>query len=264
MSLTTIHASPVAVWRPALIRILLCATGVGVLMSFVGAFALDDDPMAIRTIYLVVMCWIGAVLDTLAYGVAQRLSWSRDEFWTRVLAATGFVVVPLGLLTFGSMAVFGTAASASTLAIVFLNTFVITGAFMAAFVAPAMDNAVRRAEADALAEETAIDNPRPANFMERLPRHLRDSQLWALKAEDHYLQAITSKGETLIRLRMADALRELGGIEGAQTHRSWWVARGAVKNVRKGDGKVSLTLPDGREVAVSRAFAKELREAGWF
>jgi DNA-binding LytR/AlgR family response regulator len=42
------------------------------------------------------------------------------------------------------------------------------------------------------------------------------------------------------------------------------VARHAVKNVRKGEGKVALTLPDGREVAVSRAFAKALREAGWF
>lgn len=243
---------------------MLCATGVGVMMSFVGAFALDDDPLVIRTVYLVVLCWIAGVLDMLAYGLALRLHGVAGNFWLRALTATALITVPVGLLIWASSWWFGRNFAVSTLALIFFNTFIITAAFMAAFVAPAMEGALRRGAADALAAETALSNPRPANFMERLPRHLRDGELWALKAEDHYLQALTSKGEALIRLRMADALRELGAMEGAQTHRSWWVARHAVKNVRKGEGKVALTLPDGREVAVSRAFAKALREAGWF
>ena len=60
----------------------------------------------------------------------------------------------------------------------------------------------------------------------------------------------------------ARALRS-GPVEGAQTHRSWWVARHAVRGVRKGEGRIGLLLPDGREVPVSRAYARDLRAAGW-
>jgi DNA-binding LytR/AlgR family response regulator len=63
---------------------------------------------------------------------------------------------------------------------------------------------------------------------------------------------------------MADALRELHGVEGAQTHRSWWVARAAVRSVKKSGGRIALTLPNGREALVSRAYARDLRNARWF
>jgi hypothetical protein len=35
---------------------------------------------------------------------------------------------------------------------------------------------------------------------------------------------------------------ELEGIEGAQTHRSWWVAKAAVRDAKRGDGRATLTL----------------------
>ncbi len=34
----------------------------------------------------------------------------------------------------------------------------------------------------------------------------------------------TDRGSDLILMRLSDALTELKGLEGAQTHRSWWVA----------------------------------------
>ncbi len=77
------------------------------------------------------------------------------------------------------------------------------------------------------------------------------------------MSAFTSGGDALIRMRMADALRELIAQKGAQTHRSWWVARSAVRGVRRGNGRVSLLLPDGREALVSRAYSRDLRAAGW-
>jgi hypothetical protein len=264
MQSLTFHASSIAPWRAAVIHILLCATGLGVLMSVVGAYRLDDDPLLLRTSYLVVLGWVSAILDMLAYGLAMRLRWANPYFWRRVLSATLLVVLPIALLVWSSTWLFGRPLTAMALLLTVANSFVITGAFIAAFVAPPMDTALRRTEADALAAETAQSNPHPANFMERLPAHLRDSQLWALKAEDHYLLVLTSKGEALLRLRLGDALRELTSIDGAQTHRSWWLARNAVHQVRKAEGKVALTLPNGREVPVSRAFAKSLREAGWF
>lgn len=236
---------------------MLSATVVAVLLSFVGGFALGDDAAGLRTVYVVLMFWIGAVLDMLAYAIALRLPRIGERFWTRVLMADLLVTLPAALLIWASTWMFGRDFGWQALPLFLLNTFIVTGAFIAGVVAPVMDGVALKAEPEPAGIATA-------NFMDRLPAHLAGSELWALKAEDHYLQVLTSKGSTLIRLRMADALRELGAVPGAQTHRSWWVARAAVRSVRKGEGSVSLVLPDGLEVPVSRNAARSLRAAGWY
>ncbi|MFI4934428.1 MAG: LytTR family DNA-binding domain-containing protein [Caulobacterales bacterium] len=104
----------------------------------------------------------------------------------------------------------------------------------------------------------------PAKFLARLPAKLKGADLFAVEAEDHYLRLHTSLGQDLILMRLSDAIAELEGIEGAQTHRSWWVAREAVSTVERGDGRAVLTLKDGTEAPVSRGFARSLRAAGWF
>ncbi|MNY80677.1 LytTr DNA-binding domain protein [compost metagenome] len=65
-------------------------------------------------------------------------------------------------------------------------------------------------------------------------------------------------------MRLSDALKELEGLEGAQTHRSWWVAKGAVRGVTRGEGRATLTLDGALEAPVSRRYARALREAGWY
>ena len=64
-------------------------------------------------------------------------------------------------------------------------------------------------------------------------------------------------------MRLSDAIDELDGIEGAQVHRSWWVARDAITEAVRGDGRATLTLKDGAEVPVSRTYARLLRERSW-
>jgi DNA-binding LytR/AlgR family response regulator len=103
----------------------------------------------------------------------------------------------------------------------------------------------------------------PPRFLERLPVKLRGAEIFAVEAEDHYLRLHTSKGQDLILMRMSDAVAELEGLEGAQVHRSWWVAKAAVADARRGDGRATLTLKDGAQVPVSRAYAKALRASGW-
>ncbi len=55
----------------------------------------------------------------------------------------------------------------------------------------------------------------------------------------------------------------LEGLEGMQTHRSWWVARDAVESVRRDGDRIVLALKGGAEAPVSRPNVKPLREAGW-
>ena len=64
--------------------------------------------------------------------------------------------------------------------------------------------------------------------------------------------------------RLSDAVAELEGIEGAQTHRSWWVAKSAVDSAHRADGRAILVLKSGAEAPVSRNYAKALRDEGWF
>ena len=82
--------------------------------------------------------------------------------------------------------------------------------------------------------------------------------------EDHYVRAHTMLGSDLVLLRLRDALGELDGIEGAQVHRSWWVARDAVESVERDGRSVRLVLPRGIAAPVARSRMAELTKAGWF
>ncbi len=98
-------------------------------------------------------------------------------------------------------------------------------------------------------------------FLSRLPLKYRQAELHAVSSEDHYLRVLTSLGEELILMRLADAVRELEG-SGLQVHRSWWVATAAVREVKRTGGKLSLVLPSGKEAPVSRTYAAGAKAAG--
>lgn len=105
--------------------------------------------------------------------------------------------------------------------------------------------------------------PSPA-LLDKLPHRLRKAELLSMSAEDHYLRVRTDPCEDLILMRLSDAVAACEALDGARTHRSWWVARDAVHDVRKGDGRATLILSDGTEAPVSRTYYPKLRDAGWF
>lgn len=98
-------------------------------------------------------------------------------------------------------------------------------------------------------------------FLQRLPRKYQDAELYAFSAEDHYLRIYTSKGEELILLRFADALRELAAVNGLQVHRSWWVKTDSMVDVITADGRKVLLLKPGTTVPISRTFMKKAKQA---
>ena len=102
-----------------------------------------------------------------------------------------------------------------------------------------------------------------AAFADRLPVKFRGGTVYAVSAEDHYLRVHTSLGETMVLMRLADAVRELASLEGLQTHRSWWVAKQGLADASRGDGRVTLTLKSGAEAPVSRTYLKAVKDAGW-
>jgi hypothetical protein len=99
------------------------------------------------------------------------------------------------------------------------------------------------------------------SILDRLP-YAKRGALIALSVEDHYVRIRTTKGEDIVLMRLADAMRETGAMAGLHVHRSHWIALDQVSAAtRKGDGAV-LTMSQGPDIPVSRANVPAIKEAG--
>lgn len=85
----------------------------------------------------------------------------------------------------------------------------------------------------------------------RLPARL-GQELVALEMEDHYVRVHTARGSALLLMRMRDAVAELDNVEGAQVHRSWWIARDGVRATERQGRRMQITLTNGLQVPVAR------------
>jgi hypothetical protein len=103
--------------------------------------------------------------------------------------------------------------------------------------------------------------PATAPLLAKLPPKLGGNVL-ALKAEDHYVRVHTDLGSTLILARLADAIAELGPLEGVRVHRSYWVRKGAVARTFVHGKGLRLRLINGIDVPVSQAYKELARNSG--
>ncbi len=99
------------------------------------------------------------------------------------------------------------------------------------------------------------------SLLKRLPAGFSDAEIFAVSAEDHYLRVHTDLGETLILMRLIDALDALTSVEGMQTHRSWWVAINGVQKITSDGAKQFLVLKSGVSVPIARSRLKAVRDA---
>ncbi len=236
------------------LRGLAITLAAGLFLTFSGAFNTDEAPLWRRLVY-----WLPVMAAGYAWGafVTRRLAvWARrltDNVWLIGGLASLAMSIPFTLVVWvATRYVLGSDLPARGLPFLFGYVLLVSVVLTAI-------NVLVETRRAAL----TFSEPTPPKFLERLPLKLRGSEVWAVEAEDHYLRLHTSKGQDLILMRLADAVTELAGIEGAQVHRSWWVARDAIADARRGDGRATLTLKDGAEVPVSRTYAGLLRERGW-
>lgn len=239
------------------LRGMLLALAVGVFLALTGAFDTLGISLAGRLFYWLLQMGIGGAVGVGISIFIERAAWMEDKPLRQgalivLLLATPLVFVVWFLTTvFFGHGDLDWARLPAFILPVFIVTIAMTG----------LNYLVQREPPQTHA---APPEAAPPRFLDRLPPKLRGSELFAVEAEDHYLRLHTSKGQDLILMRLSDAVAELEGIEGAQTHRSWWVAKAAVTEARRGDGRATMTLRDGSVAPVSRAYAKALREAGWF
>jgi len=233
------------------LRGLAVSVAAAVFMALSGAFLTEPSPIVVRLAYWLVLMVLGYLFGSTVAQLFFGEGRTRGLWW-RIGVVSLLIAAPYtGVVSLASHLAFGEPLSLRRLPPLFLTVELVT------LVVVTLNVLVERG----LVETHAA--PGPAKFLERLPLKLRGAEVWAVEAEDHYLRLHTSKGQDLILMRLADAIAELEGIEGAQVHRSWWVARDAITDAKRGDGRATLTLKGGAEAPVSRTYAGYLRERGW-
>ena len=238
------------------LRGLALAAAFGVFMAAVGAFGSNEAPVVIRYAYWITVMLVGALGGLVVSVLVDLGGWFDDRPVLQGALIVVTLTVPLTLLIWliTSFAFHDARPELGSLPYYVGPVFIVTCGMTA------LNYMAQKEPAETHA---APEGAAPPRFLERLPAKLRGAEVFAVEAEDHYLRLHTSKGQDLILMRLSDAVVELEGLEGAQVHRSWWVAKSAVADSRRGDGRATLTLQDGAQVPVSRAYAKALRESGW-
>lgn len=104
-------------------------------------------------------------------------------------------------------------------------------------------------------EATAETSMSTAPIQPRLRARLSSSfagDILALESEDHYVRVHGPRGSELLLIRLRDAIAEMDGLPGEQTHRSWWVARDAVAGVHARGRGCEIKLTNGERALVAR------------
>ena len=263
-------------------------TAIGVILALIGPFGSFAEPLGYRLVSWVGFSWIGyglfSPMGPLVDRVSNGLDLPRAPLWMAAAAISSFpmtaAVYIMGHLP-GPIPVPSVERFFST----YPYVFVIGGGVTALFymlahreTAPAPGASAAPAPAPGPAPDpapTLAPPPEPASealpseasdplnpLLDALPAEL-GSDIIALEMEDHYVRVHTALGSELVLMRLRDAMVHVSDIEGRQTHRSWWVARGAVEDVMREGRNVRLVLARGIEAPVSRAQVSELKAAGW-
>lgn len=234
------------------LRGLAITLGAASFMAAAGAFGSDKGPLGVRFAYWLVLMMLGWIWGAFVSRFFFRRVGAPRSLWLRIPVSAVAIAVPFSLVVaLAGRIAFGAHDQPSDAPQLVGSVTVVTAVMI-----------LLNVLVDRHATVTSASDS-PPKFLDRLPLKLRGGEIWAVEAQDHYLRLHTSKGQDLILMRLADAITELEGIEGAQAHRSWWVARDAIVDAVRGDGRAILTLKDGSEVPVSRTYARVLRERGW-
>lgn len=241
-----------------LLRGIAVALAAGALLAFTGAFGMHSMPLAVRLAYWLPVMLLGGVWGHLCSRLIERRVDMDRRPWLTIAALTLVISGPLAVMVWAITGWFFNEDHALILAA--LPELLIPVTVVTATLST-LNVFLSRTPVQTHA---ALPGARPARFIDRMPFKLKGAAIRAVQSEDHYLRIHTDRGSDLILMRLSDALTELEGLEGAQTHRSWWVAKDAVRDISRGDGRATLTLEGGVEAPVSRRYAKALRDAGWY
>ena len=227
--------------------------GVSLAFTWFGVYDTGGSFTLRLFMWLITMCVGGAAAIWAIPATFERYL-AEQHVALRVGVAAALIAVPVTISLVAFFLALGGYFSATGLLIQYVYVYAVCLVMVASGVVVAQ---ARRAPPLGAAEASDAR----ATFLERLPVKYRGAAIWAISSEDHYLRIHTDRGEELILMRLADAMRELSGAGGLQVHRSWWVATDGVADTRREGGKLWLVLKSGKEAPVSRTFLSAVKDA---
>lgn len=83
-----------------------------------------------------------------------------------------------------------------------------------------------------------------------------------LEAQENYIYLHTLEKKLLIRFSVSKAINALehANIEGIRIHRSYWVAKEAIKSLEKNNNRHSINLINGKVLPISRTYLAKVRQ----
>ena len=258
------------IWRRLAIEIFI-VVAIGAALGLLGPFDTYAMPVALRIGWWIAFILAGYAIfrpvQTVALWLAEETAIPR---WAALLLAGALASLPLTALI--GLAIGGMRRDSLYLGAGFPILYLQVAGIGFAILLIMRFLFLRQPEED---DADSVSAPRPldldeigqperpaAVFFDRLPRALGDN-LVCLEMQDHYVKAHTLAGSEMVLMRLRDAITELGGVEGMQVHRSWWVARNQVRGVKRDGRALSLELGNGIVVPVARARQADLKRAGW-
>lgn len=224
---------------------------VGGFLGLAGAFGTSDEPLLSRLSLFIIASLIGSTFAFLTSYVLDKFINDDDRpilyhilFLIIMAIPTTFFIMLLGSVFFH----FDISLKRY---LWFMPTVILIAGFFTI-----LHSLIERVPFQTHISTKPDETPK---LIHRLPIKYRNSEIYAIKSEDHYLRVYTSLGDELILYRFGDALKDLEGIEGVQTHRSWWVAINAVEEVQKDYGKNFYLLKNQIKAPISRSFIKNLK-----
>lgn len=238
-------------------RVVACWVSATSIAAFAGPFGtFQTQPVLDRVLYWALVIGISIIIAYTARIVVWRvwpsLSWVASEAVATLIFGATYTPVLWQI----NVAWFGGAQALMISFPVLLGFVLLVAASVSVFIAafngvPVPDDPPPAAAPDALSASLAPP------LLSRLPTDLR-GEIFAVCANDHYVHVFTDRGRVSLLMRFADAVAELGDLDGLKVHRSHWVARAAVAAQRRSSGRMFLVLKNGVEVPVSRSYRAEV------
>ncbi len=254
-----------------LLHDLAILVGVGTFIGLLSPFGMDDNPLYLSVFYWVSLSIFGYMLFAPSIHVSEHcLNKHVNSYWIRISIGAFFASIGMSffvpILTWFYMGypidLFG------NFFLIFPNVLIIGAVITLIYVLAEKykdkDAALTVSQEMLQSQRQALIEAKQENstqLIEKLPVEKR-GELICLEMSDHYVKVYTDKGHEMLLMRFKDALNELNGYAGIQTHRSWWVATSAVTASAKQNRKIMLTLNNGLEVPVSRTYIDNVKRVG--
>ncbi len=245
-------------------RLLARTTALGLLFGVVGPYNSFTANPVTRLFYWIMLFWTGTLILWPSVALAARIGARRGfPFWFCAGAGGLIACVPLSWLASLGCSLFWPVRASGIRPLEWYAQTIVIALPVLAIMLWYERRPRPTARGDDMAPTIAA-RPAPGQVTppSPFPDHLREAVL-CLQMEDHHVRIHTVGRSRLHLAPLGQVAQELGSERGLQVHRSWWVARDAVRGWEAEGRSIVLLLTNGMRVPVARNRVAQLRARGW-